>query len=45
MPIWLVKLVERLRSRNFTGKVVLNFCKGDLTSKIEKREVEKVNKD
>ena len=42
MSIWLLNLVDKYKKRGFTGKLILSFCKGELSTKIEKREVEKV---
>ncbi len=44
MPNWLDNLIKRLKKRNFNGRLVLNFHKGDLTTKIEECKTSKIEK-
>jgi len=41
MPNWLDKLIKSLKDRRFNGRLVLNFHKGDLTTKFEEHRVGK----
>lgn len=40
MPIWIKIVLESLAKKEFTGKIVLNFTKGNLCRKYEIRKSE-----